>query len=54
MQCMVIVTIETHDFLTVQDVAEPPPNQAEGKACNSSLAKVCYISDVSIVLLNKL
>ena len=46
--------IESHDFLTVQDVVEPSPNQAEGKACNSSLAKVRYVSDVSIMLLNKL
>ena len=42
--------IQSHDFLTVQDVAEPPPNQAEGKACKSSHATVYYVSDVSTVL----
>ena len=46
--------IESHDFLTVQDVAEPPPKHAKGKPCKSSHPKVCYVSDVSIMLLNKL
>ena len=46
--------IESHNFLIVQDVAEPPSKHAKGKSYKSRHGKVYYVSDVSIMLLNKL
>ena len=46
--------IESHDFLTVQDVVEPPSKHTKGKPYKSRHGKVYYVSDVSIMLLNKL
>ena len=47
--------VELCNLLTVQEVVEPPPRQTKRQAAyRRGYAKVRYVSDVRLVLINRL